>query len=467
MNNSWLTVLMVHLIRCPITIEKAIGKLLPKDVAEVLRDNTMGFIWHCSESHFKEYKRPIQFQFMMARLEEFSRSNGLSDEELFNISDFLEHAYKHTQEDMEPGEALKYLKNLLQTTKLHKPLQELISRGADMDTLNTAMRTGSSAASIGQAAHFDPLASIETIIGATKPEVIGTSKYWNVLLNGGLCPGEIVVLMGPMGGFKTTMAIDVVCGMAEMQQYSAFMAYEQAYSMGDLPARFAARLAHISRDRLATGDYTTLSDEEKAAIAEAQKMSSYIRFMDRCSHMDYVTDISANVQSLVEAGMKPKLVVIDQLLTWIQRWETVTDDNKRQMMANVIIDLKRDVCEKHGVAMVVLHQIAAAEIAKGKSFHFTAAAECKSIGFWADFVLTIGNLEKETKIIKAIAGKTRRGEQHEMLISVDGSTCSFKEAKDYTESKRHSGGIVKVGEENAVPDNKSFKSKTGPVNLLA
>jgi hypothetical protein len=456
--NNWLFVLMVHLVRCSITIGKAAGKLTPGDVTHVFQDDNYGFIWHCSETHFKEYGKVIPFQFMMAKLEERSRINGLSPEEIEDLAHFLEHAYTHAQEDMESGEALKYLRNVLQITKVQKPLQDLLNQGADMTSLTSAMSTGVSAASIGQAEHFDPLADVENFLGKTKPDVMGTAKYFNMLVNGGLCPGEIVVLMGPMGGFKTTMAIDIVCGLAEVGKHSAFMAYEQAYKTGDLPIRFVSRMARINRDLLVGLEFDKLDEEEQEKVVKAREKSNCVRFMDRCTFMDYVSDIGANVQALIEEGMKPELVVIDQFLTWIQRWETVTEDNKRTIMQNVVLDLKRDVCEKYGTRILLLHQITAAQIAKSKSYHHTAAAECKSVGFWADFVLTIGNLDGESQVLKAITGKARRGPLQEMLVKAEAKICSFKRAEGWKEGTR-SGSYIKVSDANKAPSNTMSKAK--------
>jgi len=211
-------------------------------------------------------------------------------------------------------------------------------------------------------------------------------------------------------------------------------------------------MARINRDLLVGLEFDKLKKEEKEKVAKGRENSNYIRFMDRCTHKDYVADIGANVQALIEDGMHPKLIVIDQLLTWIQRWDTVDDDNRRLAMQNVVLDLKRDVCEKYGTNILLLHQITAAQISKSKSFHHTAAAECKSIGFWADFVLTIGNLDKESQIFKAITGKTRRGPMQDMLIKAEAKICSFKRAEGWKEGAR-SGSYTKETDANKAPSN--------------
>jgi hypothetical protein len=279
-------------------------------------------------------------------------------------------------------------------------------------------------------------------------------SYFNLVVNGGLVPGEIAIMMGPMGGFKTTIAIDLVCSMAKLEDgYSAFFAYEQAWRGGDLPIRFMSRLSGVDRDVLInTPKVSDFTPEHAKMIEEGRKYSKYVLMMDRSAKADKVGDIAAMVREMKAVGKLPKLIVIDQLMTWMQNWpeaQTAKDDWFRKRSTGVIKELKSQICEEYGTSILMLHQITAGKISgqKGKKFDKTDAQENKAVGNWADFVITIGTPD-ENLMLLLHGAKTRRGPGTECVIQALPKTCRFKMATDYTVTP--TGGFEKKGSRNVV-----------------
>lgn len=458
MVTDWMDVLLLHLIRDPKSIERLAGKIEPVDIVNQTMDGTKGFLWRCSREYFLKTGQPIPKHFMESYLVDRVTEGSMSPEEIDTVGMILDFIYSVDPKEMNTGMALESAKRLLETVRVHRPVQDMLQEGSTVAEIFETFQTGLAAAAVNMAEPIDPMASWETLIGTVKPEPLGGAdvKYFNMMVNGGLMPGEIVVMLGPMGGYKTTIAIDVVCSMAKMHQHSLFCSYEQSYKGGDLPIRFMARMSGVDRDILLNTPTDQLDPAHKAALDAGHKDSHYSMFLDRSQHSDQVADIAAVVRHLAGQGRLPKFIVIDQLMTWMGLWSDAKGSEQdswfRKRSTEVIKELKSQVCEKYGTTMLVLHQITAGAIGKrgGQSFAHNESAENKGIGFWADFVLTIGTKDKEHDVFKMVGGKTRRGPSTSALVKALPSTCKFRFADDFEEDN-NTGGFVKKGQRNLIP----------------
>ena len=438
MLGEWTDVLLLHLIRDAPTIERLQGKLEPGDIADFTMDSNRGFLWKCSRDYFEKTGVPIPQHFLIAEITDKIMQDGdMHPDALDVLGKFIDFVYKVADTGFNYEIALKYAQRLLENVRVNAPIQEMFQDGADVGSIFDKFQTGLSAASISSARPINPMANWENMLGTVKPEPMGGPEveYFNTLVNGGLVPGEIVVLMGPMGGFKTTIAIDLVCSIAEVERkHCMFMSYEQSYQGGDLPIRFMSRMSGIGRTLLMNNSIHDMLPDQIKAMNAAKEYSSYVKMYDRSQHGDKVSDIAALVRDLIADGQKPRVVVIDQLMTWMQQWPEAAnaqDDWFRKESTKVIKTLKSQVCEKYGVCVLVLHQITAGKISgkKGKSFSHTDSAENKSIGFWADFVITIGTKDEDI-IFPMEGGKTRRGENTKVVVQALPEICQFKSISD-------------------------------------
>jgi hypothetical protein len=455
--NDWTDVLLLHLLRDAKSIERLAGKLEPGDISSFTMDNFKGFLWKCSKEYFVQYNSPIPQHFLVSQLVEAAQVGGMQQDEIDRVGALVDFIYNVPETQFNYEIALQSARKLLEQVRVQTPVQDMLQDGADVSQIFEAFQAGLSASTVSMAEAIDPLASWELLLGTTKPVVIGGNdvQYFNTMVNGGLCPGEIVIILGPMGGFKTTMAIDIVCSMAKLQHYSAFMSYEQSYRGGDLPIRFMARLSGVARDTLMTCTADKLPEEHKKALKEAQAYSKYAMFFDRSTAIDKVEDLASQVRDLQSVGKKPGLMVIDQLMTWMQQWPEASSKDKdwfRKESTAVIKKLKTQICEKYGMNIVVLHQITAGAIGKqgGQSFGHTDSAENKGICFWSDFGLTIGTKNEAHNVFSMNAGKARRGGNQKLLIQAIPETCKFRYAKEWQEDPR-TGKIVQVGSRTLIP----------------
>lgn len=450
-------VLLLHLIRDPRVIEKLSSKVEPQDISIISMDNIKGFLWKCSKEYYLQSGKPIPQHFLVSQLVDIANAGGLQPEEIDSVGELLDFIYSVPEVQLDHNSAFGYAKRLLEQVRVHTPVQDMLQEGADVSKIFDTFQAGLAAATVSNAEPIDTLAAWESMLGTTKPQWVGDmdTEYFNKLVNGGLCPGEIVMVLGPMGGFKTTMSIDLVCALAKLQHYTMYMSYEQSYQGGDMPVRFMSRLAGVNRDILMNSAVAQLSEADRKAIDDAKVYSPYAMFYDRSQAVDHVADLASMVRELTLAGKPPKLIIIDQLMTWMGKWPEMLagkDDWFRKKSTMVIMDLKTQVCEKYGTNMIILHQITAAAIGKrgGQSFGHTESAENKGIGFYADFVLTIGTKDETHNIFKMMAGKARRGQNNSVLVQAIPDVCKFRYAKDWQEDA-NSGRFVQKGCQNKIP----------------
>lgn len=463
---DWMSVLLAHLIRCPNTISRALDKITPADISsEVSTD--LAYLWHCSQEYFRIHQRPISLMFMMAKLEERMRINALTEEEVVRLADFLEWVYNVKEEDLDPGEAAKLIHQLLKQTRVSSKLESMLSEGNDIKDIVDALKVGMDEAAVGMSTPIDPFACLDELYGGkAKPIPLGGPdiRYFNELCSGGIKPGEIMVLIGPMGGYKTTMVIDIMASMASVNQHSMFLAYEQSFISHDLTVRFVSRLSGFSKSFIASDDFRPdkLTEEQKEALRRGQEKMKYLSWYDRSSNIDKVSDIAGQVQEAVRAGKRPSLVVIDQLLPWISRLGFEDTSELRVFGTNVIDELKHQVAERYGTTVIVLHQMTAALVGKNMSKKpaVSDSAEIKGIGMWADFVINLGNFNPENKCFFGIANKARRGEQHCLTLKADGDMGRITIAEDMIPDPRRPGRLIEKGTENVIPVDEGRKPKS-------
>ena len=165
--------------------------------------------------------------------------------------------------------------------------------------------------------------------------------------------------------------------------------------------------------------------------------------------------MAGQVQELISAGINPQIVVIDQLLPWLSRWEELKGDPQKTRIAarDCIDSLKHQVAERYGTRVMVLHQLTAEKLSKNHWFKpkMSDSSEVRSIAFWADFALCLGIMCEETKCLWAVADKTRRGTKVSMILQSRGKFCRLERSHDIVEHPHHKGHFCRKGEENEVP----------------
>ena len=449
------SVVMLHLLRDEDTINMCVDKLTTQEVS-AKGGATCGYLWYVSEEYYKENAKVMPWHLIEMKLVDRVTAlgkAGTSDQDLANIEAFMEWAKEVEEGDIITSDVTKDLQDLQDEMKVTRPLQHALDNNATAEEIQQLVEEGTRNAAIVSERPTNPMDFLETVMEDSAPTPVGAGEvmYFNQLWQGGPMGGEFGLLVGPTGGYKTTMCIDIASAMAHAHEYCMYLTYEQAFDGKTiLNKRMISGMTRLSPDCFVKGYQR--SAEEQAKVEQAQKVNKYLVVHDRAGKPDTVANIAKMVDTEIRAGRTPKLVIVDQLQTWLLHLG-VDEDKLRHKLRDVCLQLKAQVCERYNVPVLALHQLQAAlnSASPARVPTITDAAECRGMPQWCDFMFLLGNEDKETNILWTVAAKTRRGVYTKLLVHADGATCHLRTTADY---ESVDGAIVKKGQGNVIPKDK-------------
>ena len=451
------SLILLNLMRDEQTISMSLDKIDPSEIAAHC-GRPAGYMWHVSREYYKEHDKVVPKHLIIKKVEERIRAVEQFDEDDSNrVADFLVWAYEQVAaEDISYKDVEEPITDFLRKVKINAPLAAYLTNDEmSVDELRSKMEQGMSEATFVVDQPLDAMSFFSEVSDQPAATPVGGAEigYFNRLWQGGPMPGEIALLVGPTGGYKTTMSIDVCSAMARAEEYSMYLTYEQAFTGTTiLNTRMISGLTRMPEDKWKSANLGNLSAQEKAQLNMANSCSKYLMIQDRTRNIDAVSDIAKLVEAACKSGRAPRLVVLDQLQTWLNAHGDVDEANLRHRMRDVIKELKTHVCERFGTSMLCLHQLAAKLCGgnPGRVPKIADAAECKGVPQWADFMFLLGNEQKDTNVLWTVAAKTRRGCYTQTLVKAYGDVCHFVDVDDDYEV--YDGKIAKKGESNRPPD---------------
>lgn len=456
---NWTSVLMLYLIRCGSVVERAVSKVEPSDLFEVGGD-FYAHLWVCSRDYYSASQKTIPMHALIQKVADRAQENFTDDEEVTRYGAFLDWVYGVPAADMEEKEGIQLVQKLLYETRATAPLHDMLRDGADITEIYESVQSGIQQATIGATEIYNPFDNIEECLRNAQYTEIGGPDiaYFNLLCGGGMRAGDVGVIFGPPGGFKTTMAIDILCSMAKVHQTGVYITYEQALAKGaDIPMRFVARLSGIAMSRLKDPSFlTTITPDEAEALRQGRELAKkYLPQIDRTQFSDTVSDIVGVYQDLARRKFVPELIVIDQLEQWVGGWAKLDIDKTHYYYPKVLDELKKKLAEKYKTRVIVLHQMESAKAGQGAHIKpkLNETSGAKGLGKWVDTVIGLGTACPETGCLWAVPNKVRGGStvKSGIILRGDYEHYHMVHVTEYEEAKDRPGKFVKRGDANKVP----------------
>ena len=139
--------------------------------------------------------------------------------------------------------------------------------------------------------------------------------FLDLQFGGGTMDTECYGVLGPTGGGKTVLSVQLACGIAARKQHVEYFTYEQPAE--EMRPRILSCAAKISSERLKDDQKDDFTLER---LREAQKTHrEYFHLHDRASEGDNVAEIGMMIQQSIDAGRKPRIVIIDWVWPLILR----------------------------------------------------------------------------------------------------------------------------------------------------
>lgn len=307
----------------------------------------------------------------------------------------------------------------------------------------------------------EPLMNPDKCLSTSIKVPVGV-RWIDVLSEGGHSRGEVVGVLGPSGGGKSTTSVQILMAQAKRKQHTVLFTYEQSI-VGD----FAERLyCHLFDDRpvdfFRNTPYSKWSDEDKAIWKQRSALvGPYLHVLDFAKKGTEggggVRDISDALIALQKKGQKITYVIIDWLWPMVTRYCALnnlpTDEEYLRTTATAMIQALKTIAIEQQVIIVVFHQLNTEmnRASPNKKPVITDAMNLRNFAFLMDVCYVIGNRDKQTNVMWLLTDKNRRGGPKEIMGKLVGDYCRIEEATGIIQDNR--GRFVREDEAISEEDN--------------
>jgi hypothetical protein len=320
---------------------------------------------------------------------------------------------------------------------------------------------------------------------AKRPKLATGVPFIDRLMDGGSEPGDVNVILGPTGGGKTTLSMQLCISIAKRQDdpvlrdaseggLSVFFSYEDNKRM--LQIRAASFAAQVHKNRLrfhgdALSTRGNLADYERELFRNCnlreqpgererldgirEWMEKYVRLIDfhAGTHggRGGVPEVVQRLRALQDkAGMPIRAVFLDWAGDMVRNMllaknAKIDSGSLSLELTGLISHVKAEVASQFECTVWVPHQIRGAATGKKPGWlpHHSDAKSCTSFADNAWYAFCIGNKDPETNCCQVLATKTRHGEASTPVICrIDGGFCRLVDVTEHYVVDGMSSNIV-------------------------
>lgn len=253
--------------------------------------------------------------------------------------------------------------------------------------------------------------------------------WFDALTGGGLARGkEVLGLMAPPSGGKTMGCVQLASELVLNQEHVLLFTYETEFEP-EYSQRFYSYLGQIPRNRIAGRNLDQLNpDDRNNLFAALERCNGYLHTRDMVGRggelgaAGGINDIRSELRKLSGKGIRPSLVIIDQLLPMVDRHIAQIGeklDNRRVIIQQVTYAAV-GLCAEFETNILFLHQLDTQALARHPSVcpSMGDAAECKSFAFWLNFCMAFGTRDKENRLW-AVASKARSAAPQQIIVQMN------------------------------------------------
>ena len=435
----------------------------------------LGDVW--KEHH--DYVGAVNLRSILEdRLDRQSYDEGVKAD----IRSTIANVYTVPDTELNPKLGLSILKKVIDTQITHKAkreLDELLLTGGSVAAMMARVSRDIASKTIGVQSSMlvrpfaDPRRFMMT--NATWPLGI---PFIDTILNGGITSHEIIGLLAPSGGGKTTVAVQATASYVRQSEmhHSLMFTYEQPI-MGDIMTRMCTSMTGIDVSQFRGRNYEELDDVSRMKLSAATEKLDQRFIMADFSVSERgsrgLEDIKAAIEEVnpPESG-PPLLVIIDWFLPCLQRYmasKGTSASEKDAIRRNGLefINSLKDYKNSRNVTFMITHQLnpTAANASPNRVPQWGDAAEWKGFAWEMDICFAIGRMSEE-KVAWFTTSKVRTAAVDKRLIKLKGEFCRFDDANDnYMMS--HGKVVPKVNEMENLDDLVRRKPATMPARGAA
>lgn len=281
----------------------------------------------------------------------------------------------------------------------------------------------------------NPFDNLEYYLSTVERYKTGVSFIDN-MLDGGVQAGELLGIIAPSGGGKSTLAMQVSHGQVIREEHVVYFSTEQKLR-GDLAVRTCVLATTRPRSDFRKS-YKELSpavqDDLLRVTPSWKRYFHFFDVSDKEKPVKSIRDFLAPVYRLVEEKKVPKIIIVDwwgRLRDYmIMHCDETNETAIRRLSRNWLHHFKQEA-EALGVSIILLHQLSGeqAERSAGHKPSTHSAQEDKNFNNMMDWAFAIGKMDADAEA-HFIADKARAAAKSEIKIKLDGPRCLFVYAKN-------------------------------------
>lgn len=250
MTNLENNILLLHLIRCPSLRKRAAAAAGVFDDTLPMHKSLWGIVQRLHALAPDE--RPARM------VMDSELATKLDPDNQDEARKFLDEAYGIPEADLMPTVAERYFdaaRIQQMKTRWNEKLHMLYSP-AEINSFINGIGNDMSSMATASDSLSQPMLRLDKYLFVAPRFPTGV-KFWDEMAGGGFTPGEVVGVLGPTGGGKTTMAVQTAIAQAQHRKNMLLVLYEQP-PQGDVTERLVASALGVTVDRIRNRNWSDL-----------------------------------------------------------------------------------------------------------------------------------------------------------------------------------------------------------------
>ena len=460
--------MLTYAVRCPEVASISLSKLHPEDFN---KDSEMQFqvVWLAAQEYWLQYKSVPPLNYMLDMSVAVLKQLGFHEPSLHdNIRAIVQHIYSYDENPWNVEYGKDLLRAFLGRVFTQAVQHATATNPGDAKTIIRLVTDEYHRRSIVAMKESDPFD-----FGDDEPLVANERnplyvEQVDTLLGGGLGGAECIGILGPTGGGKTTLALQIAGNLGAHQKHVLYFTYEQPAI--ELRPRILSMLARTPIAAFVGKSVNELTEQQAKVVRGARDLCrKYINILDRSSEGDNLIEIDSKIQHDIAAGKKPSLVIIDWIWILVTRYATAKGKTKtpeRQCLMEIMDGIK-SICSKYRVPFLILQQLSTeqAKRSPGRKPQWFNSAEAGNFAWLLAYCFAIGQTDSKGYCY-LVGSKARNAKRQDVVMQLIGDLNRFDMA-DKKLQYREGKGFKSIDEENTLDGDNDGESASAAMQKYA
>ena len=418
--------MLTYAIRCPEVARTAIDRLSPLDFDESTQLDFM-VVWHVAQMYWSEYSRIPPHHYLRDMSVAVLIQRGYQEPVYHEgVRKMVDSIYALQEQPWNVDYGRKLLHAFFNDVFM-KEIKQLAEQPADRTDVVDEVSRRHRRLTVGEIEVVDPFDIKKEKPKFPKRHPTGVS-FVDLLLGGGTLPAETIGVLGPSGGGKTLLSLQLSCSLAERQQYVEYFTYEQPAK--DLQLRVLSCAAKVRSNLLVGKEWDEIDSTARERVeTAAERCRDYLHLLDRSSEGHSITEIASHIDRCEGVGKKPSLVVIDWIWPLIVRMTSRSERRnveERKLLMSAMEQIK-SLAAATGVCFLIVHQLSTEVVKKspGRKPQWFNSAEAGAFAWFLPYCFAIGTADPNG-YCWMVGSKARNAGKKEVLVQLDGEHNRFK-----------------------------------------